>query len=106
MRRHRASGEGSSPLKGHATMSHQTQVRGAALAFAATVAVTAVVLLSRPAGGADEKDAPAKRDVGKTTYDQIAPALVGQISFAEMMEKDKAAKKAIVDRQMALLAER
>jgi cytochrome c peroxidase len=87
-------------------MSHQTRVSGAALAVAATVAVTAVVLLSRPAGGADEKDAPAKGAVGKTTYDQVAPALAGQISFAEMMEKDKAAKKAIVDRQLALLAER
>jgi len=47
-----------------------------------------------------------KPAVGKSSYDQVAPALVGQVSFADMMEKDKAAKKAIVDRQMALLAER
>ncbi|HEX3146699.1 MAG TPA: cytochrome B6 [Gemmataceae bacterium] len=83
-------------------MNHQSRARGTALVVAAAVAVTTVVFLSRPAGGADEKP----KDVGKTSYDQVAPALAGQISFADMMEKDKAAKDAIVKKQMALLAER
>jgi len=49
---------------------------------------------------------PAKPEVGKTSYDQIAPALVGQVSFADMMAKDKAGKDEIVARQKALLDER
>ena len=87
-------------------MNLQTRVRGTALATAAVVAIVAVTVLSRPAGGADEKDAPAKGAVGKTSYDQVAPALVGTESFADMKAKDEAAKKGIVDRQMALLKER
>jgi cytochrome c peroxidase len=44
--------------------------------------------------------------VGKTSYDQVAPALVGQTTFAQMMAKDKAAKADINARQKALLEER
>src|SRR5262245_52268336 len=84
-------------------MHPHTRVRGTALALTVGAAVTAVALLGRPAGGADEKESPAR---GKTSYDQVSPALVGQVSFTEMMEKDKAAKQGIVDRQMALLKER
>lgn len=61
-----------------------------------------LLYLARP-GTTQPKDEKA---VGKTSYDQISPALVGQISFAEMMEKDKAAKAAIVARQKAVLEER
>jgi cytochrome c peroxidase len=46
------------------------------------------------------------RDVGKTSYDQIAPVLIGQETFAGMMAKDKAGKAAVMARQMALLEER
>ena len=84
-------------------MCQYTRVRGAAAGLAVAAAVVAVALLGRPAGGADEKEPGAK---GKTSYDQVSPALTGQVSFQEMMEKDKAAKQAIVDRQMALLKER
>jgi cytochrome c peroxidase len=44
--------------------------------------------------------------VGKTSYDQVAPALVGQTTFAQMMAKDKAAKADNNARQKALLEER
>lgn len=43
---------------------------------------------------------------GKTSYDQIAPALVGQTTFAAMMAKDKADKPGVMARHMALLSER
>jgi cytochrome c peroxidase len=82
-------------------MSHVRRARGTALAITAGLAVAAVVLLGRPAGGADEKG-----DRGKTSYDQISPALTGQVSFQEMMDKDKAAKAGVMERQMAVLKER
>jgi len=47
-----------------------------------------------------------KPAVGKTSYDQVSPALTGQVSFADMMAKDKEAKAGIVARQKALLEER
>jgi cytochrome c peroxidase len=54
----------------------------------------------------DAATQPAKPAVGKTSYDQASPALLGQISFADMMAQDKAAKDGIVARQKALLEER
>jgi cytochrome c peroxidase len=47
-----------------------------------------------------------KRDVGKTSYDQLAPVLLGQETFAERMAKDKAGKAEVMARQKALLEER
>lgn len=49
---------------------------------------------------------PAPESRGKTSYDQIAPPLLGQQSFSETMAKDKADKPAVVARQKALLEER
>src|SRR5437868_12065851 len=49
---------------------------------------------------------PFKRDVGKTSYDQIAPVLLGKETFAERMGKDMAGKDAVMARQKALLEER
>jgi len=43
---------------------------------------------------------------GKTSYDQIAPALLGQETFAAVMAKDKADKPAVMARQKKLLEER
>jgi cytochrome c peroxidase len=63
----------------------------------------ALLVLSRPGTTQGPKD---DKPVGKTSYDQISPALVGQVSFAEMMAKDKEAKPAIMARQKALLEER
>src|SRR5688572_14461316 len=56
-----------------------------------------------------QKSDPEKkqyRDVGKTSYDQIAPVLIGQESFADVMAKDKARKADIMARQKKLLEER
>jgi len=60
----------------------------------------------RPSLTQDEKPAPAKRDIGKTSYDQIAPVLLGQETFAERMAKDKAGKDAVMARQKVLLEQR
>jgi cytochrome c peroxidase len=57
-----------------------------------------------------QQQGPAKdqhKDIGKTSYDQIVvPVILGQESFATMMARDKAAKAAVMQRQMALLNER
>jgi cytochrome c peroxidase len=47
-----------------------------------------------------------KKDVGKTSYDQIAPVILGETTFAEVLAKDKAGKAAIMARQKALLEAR
>jgi cytochrome c peroxidase len=44
--------------------------------------------------------------VGKTSYDQIAPVILGQETFAERLAKDKAGKPKFADRQKKLLEER
>jgi cytochrome c peroxidase len=63
----------------------------------------AVLLYLASTGSTQPGDKPA---VGKTSYDQVSPALTGQVSFADMMAQDKAAKAGIVARQKALLEER
>ena len=73
------------------------------------LAVPAVVLIlvipsliqSQPSG-ADKK----KKDVGKTSYDQIAPVILGQETFEEVRARDKAGKDKIMARQKKLLEER
>src|SRR5260370_23676640 len=67
-----------------------------------------VLSLARPSPTQPASEVPKvpKRDVGKTSYDQIAPVLVGKVSFAKMMADDKAAKAGIMARQKALLEER
>lgn len=42
----------------------------------------------------------------KTSFDQIAPVLLGKETFQQMMTRDKQSKEAIMDRQLKLLAER
>jgi cytochrome c peroxidase len=65
--------------------------------------LAALLCLSRPGATQSPKD---DKSVGKTSYDQVSPALLGQVSFAEMMAKDKEAKPGIMARQKALLEER
>jgi len=48
----------------------------------------------------------AQEPPSKSSYDQIAPALVGQQTFPEMMAKDKADKAAVMARQKELLESR
>jgi cytochrome c peroxidase len=61
---------------------------------------------SRPEPADTAKPAKEKRDVGKTTYDQIAPVILGQETFAQVLKRDKANKDKIMARQKALLEER
>jgi cytochrome c peroxidase len=57
--------------------------------------------LTQPGG----KEKP-KKDVGKTSYDQIAPVIIGQETFEERRAKDKAGKEEVMARQKKLLEER
>jgi cytochrome c peroxidase len=61
---------------------------------------SASVLMSQQKGG--EAQIP-KGEVGKSSYDQIAPVLLGQVTFAEMMAKDKADKAKVMARHQKLL---
>jgi cytochrome c peroxidase len=71
--------------------------------FLAAAGIGVLLYLARDGSTQPPGDKPA---VGKTSYDQVSPALTGQTSFAEMMAKDKAAKPAIMQRHKALLDER
>ena len=62
----------------------------------------ASLLQSRPTD--KDKDKPAEPPT--SSYDQIAPVLLGQVSFAEVMAKDKADKPEVMARQKKLLEER
>src|SRR5437764_382184 len=73
------------------------------LAFAAGALLIYFVRPSFTQPGAKEGQKP---EIGKTSYDQIAPVLIGQQTFADMVAKDKAAKDEIMDRQKKLLDER
>jgi cytochrome c peroxidase len=64
-----------------------------------------VLYLARPSPTQPGGKVP-KRDVGKSSYDQIAPVLVGQETFKARVAKDKAAREGIMARQQALLEER
>ncbi len=52
-----------------------------------------------------ETDAP-KKDVGKSSYDQIPPVLQGKETFAEVKARDLAAKAGVAQKQKDLLEER
>jgi len=51
-------------------------------------------------------DSTPKGEIGKTSYDQIAPVILGQETFANQLAKDKAGKAKVAERQKALLEER
>ncbi|MFO0970559.1 MAG: cytochrome B6 [Gemmataceae bacterium] len=63
-------------------------------------------LAAPPADSGGGPKGKPKGTVGKTSYDQIAPVLIGKESFAAMMAKDKAGKAKVMARQQALLEER
>ncbi|HJT78449.1 MAG TPA: cytochrome B6 [Gemmataceae bacterium] len=72
------------------------------LAVAALVGFLALPSLTRSRAG-DEKKPPEQVP---SSYDQIAPVLVGHGTFQEMKAKDEAAKPEIMARQKKLLEER
>src|SRR5438045_9310940 len=66
-------------------------------------------VLSQTKQAADKAKKPAERDPGppnKSSYDQIAPVLLGQETFQERMTKDKADKPSVMARQKKLVEER
>jgi len=65
------------------------------------MAVLAVVvfLVAASLGLSQSKSDGQKKDVGKTSYDQIAPVILGKETFDEVMARDKANKEAIMARQ-------
>lgn len=75
--------------------------------YSQSTARSALVLLALVAAygpspaAADEPTKPVA-----SSYDQIAPALVGKIGFAEMRDQDVADKPAVMDRQRQLLERR
>jgi hypothetical protein len=71
------------------------------VAVIAMLVLLAALTLNRTQARQDEKpkDAPS-------SYDQIAPVLVGKGTFESVREKDKADKPAVMERQMALLKKR
>jgi cytochrome c peroxidase len=73
------------------------------LTVTAALAVLAAPALiwSRP-----RQDAKEDKPTVPSSYDQIAPVLIGEGTFAGMMAKDKAAKKGVMDRQQSLLDHR
>ncbi len=69
-----------------------------------------VLYLATPALRSDgpQGDKATGQDKGPlpTSYDQVTPVLLGQVSFEKMMAKDKADKDAVMARQKKLLEER
>src|SRR5215470_17044855 len=74
------------------------------IAVAAILVGGAPAARAQPAPAKDTEQAPPAR--GKTSYDQMAPVLLGQDTFAAVMAKDKADKPAVMARQKKLLEER
>jgi cytochrome c peroxidase len=59
---------------------------------------------SKAPGGKDQPD--REKGPPPTSYDQVSPVLLGQQSFQQMMEKDKADKEGVMARQKKLLEDR
>src|SRR5262245_21354766 len=74
------------------------------------VAVAAILVGGAPAARAQTPPAKSAGQMpparGKTSYDQMAPVLLGEDTFAAVMAKDKADKPAVLARQKKLLEER
>jgi len=75
----------------------------AALAFLVTASLT---WLAPAAGGAEGPPGREQGPADKTSYDQLAPVLLGQETFAARMAKDKAEKSSVMARQEKLLQDR
>jgi cytochrome c peroxidase len=63
-------------------------------------------LLVSPSFSQQEPAAATAEGTPKTSYDQIAPVLLGKESFQAMVARDKADKPAVMARQKALLEQR
>jgi hypothetical protein len=72
------------------------------LVVPASLVFLAAPSLTRPQSRADDKP----KDTTPSSYDQIAPVLLGKESFQTVMARDKADKGAVTARQRKLLEER
>ena len=80
-------------------------IRRLAIAIATSFVLMGLIFLSRTSVTAkDPAKEPPKPPA--TSYDQIAPVLIGKQSFAAVLAKDKADKPAVMARQQKLLEER
>ena len=77
--------------------------RSGPFAFIAALMLLAVPSLTRSQPKPDG-DKPA--EIGSSSYDQIAPVLLGNKTFQDVMTKDKGDKESVMARQKALLDER
>jgi cytochrome c peroxidase len=75
--------------------------RSLSVIAAAPILSAAACLICLPQVNGDESTSPVA-----SSYDQIAPALLGKQSFQAMMAKDKADKDAVMARQQKLIEER
>jgi cytochrome c peroxidase len=75
-------------------------------AVLALLVTAALSQTKKDAGKAKKQEEPPPAPPNKTSYDQIAPVLLGQETFQERMAKDKADKPAVMARQKSLLEER
>ncbi len=73
------------------------------LVVPAILVCLAIPGLTRSQPKPDENKA---KETPSTSYDQIAPVLLGKVTFEAMVAKDKADKPAVMARQQDLLAER
>ena len=71
------------------------------LVLSAGLLVSVAAPLALVSKGADQP-----RDTGASSYDQIAPVLLGKENFQDVMARDKADKTSVMARQMNLLKER
>jgi cytochrome c peroxidase len=77
-----------------------------ALFLPLAVLILGTRLLPSPAQQPDKKGGHADKETGPSSYDQIAPVLVGKESFQTMLARDKAEKAAVMARQQKLLEAR
>jgi cytochrome c peroxidase len=70
------------------------------------IAVAVAAILFGAALNRSQSQEPQKGTVGKTSYDQVAPTLLGEQTFEAVMAKDKADKEAVNARQAELLKTR
>src|SRR6266446_1622559 len=76
------------------------------LPWLAVPAVLVCLVIPGLTGSQPKPDNDKPKDTAPSSYDQIAPVLLGQETFQARMAKDKADKQAVMARQQKLLAAR
>jgi cytochrome c peroxidase len=72
----------------------------------ATAITAGLLCLASPPLTQSQPPQKAPQSPTTSSYDQVSPVLLGQVSFAAMMTKDKADKASVMARQQRLLEER